>query len=82
MNGIPPEPTMESAMMTITAICREDGYLENILIYTVKVVDPHNYAEVQAAVQAERAHDVDDANEMDVMFVFQGDLAPLADWRN
>lgn len=68
-------------MITITAVCREEGY-SDILIYTVKVEDPDNYAEVQSAIQMERNRDIDgDTNEMEVLFTFLGDLYPRSDFR-
>lgn len=74
-------------MMTLTAVCREEGY-PDILIYTVKVHNPDDKDEVQRAVQWERQRDLGDeeeggavANEMEIFFAFQGDLAPRVDWR-
>jgi len=69
-------------MMKITVICREDGYESNILIYTVDVRDPDDREEVEGAVQEAREADLEgEAGEMEVLFAFQGDLQPRADWR-
>jgi hypothetical protein len=65
----------------LTVICREDGYPNSILIYVVKPDDPENRAEVERLVQAERANDIEDAGEMEILFAFEGDLNPAHDWR-
>lgn len=67
--------------MKLTVICREEGFESSILIYTVEVQDPNDTAEVEAAVQAERANDVDEPNAMEILFAFDGDLSPSQDWR-
>ncbi len=68
-------------MMKITVVCQEAGY-PDVLIYTVDVRNPDDRAEVQSAIQMEREHDLGDAaNEMTVLFAFQGDISPRADWR-
>lgn len=75
-------------MRTITVICRErhDTYPDP-LIYAVEVNDPSNLAEVEAACVKQRLIDLDlsedDADDVvvDALFVFEGDLTPIADWR-
>lgn len=71
-------------MMTITAICQEEGF-PDVLIYTVKVHNPDSYEEVQGAVQEERERDLGDdveAGKVSILFTFQGDLAPRSDFRS
>jgi hypothetical protein len=68
-------------MHTITAICREDGY-PDVLIYTVTVAHPGDYAQVQQAIQHERKADLGDvAGEIEVLFCFMGDISPCVDFR-
>jgi hypothetical protein len=68
-------------MMTLTVVCQEEGY-NDVLIYTVSVRDPNDRKEVTDAIQLERERDLwDDAKPMEVLFAFQGDLAPRVDWR-
>lgn len=77
-------------MLTITAICQrpgrqEEGFLNDVLIYTVQVRDPDNYEEVQGAVQIERERDLGDdveVGEVTVLFTFQGDISPRSDFRS
>ena len=67
-------------MTTLSVICREEGYPNDILIYAVDA-DPNDEDAVQQAVQKERARDVDDANDMEILFAFAGDIDTVADWR-
>ena len=69
-------------MSKLTVICREEGYESNILIYSVDVEDPNDTAEVEAAVQAARSHDIEEPNAMEILFAFAGDLSPAQDWRD
>lgn len=75
-------------MKTVTVICRErhDMYPDP-LIYAVQVNDPKNLEEVEAACVKQRLLDLDlsesDADDVvvDALFVFEGDLESIADWR-
>jgi hypothetical protein len=75
-------------MTKITCIVKDNypGY-HDPLIYTVDVANPSDQAEVLAAVTAERLNDLggsgDDHHDLDLelMFAFEGNLTPVADWR-
>jgi hypothetical protein len=72
---------MNADTVMVTAICQEKSY-PDILIYTVTVSAPIDYAKVRLAVQREREFDLGEAaGEMDVMFCFPGDIVPCADFR-
>ena len=69
-------------MIRLTAVCREEGY-PDILLYTVQVANPDDYLEVQHAVQMERNRDLGgEAQEVELILAFQGDVAPRVDWRD
>jgi hypothetical protein len=69
-------------MIKLTVICQTQGF-DNVLIYTVQVSDPDNRAEVQGAINRELGIEEGEANdELDLLFAFQGELAPRVDWRD
>ena len=69
-------------MIKLTVVCREAGY-SDILLYTVQVANPDDYLEVKHAVQTERNRDLgDEAQEVELIVAFQGDIAPRVDWRD
>jgi hypothetical protein len=70
--------------MKLTVICREEGYTDNVLIYTVDVTNPQDQAEVQNAIHKERERDLGkgEVNAMEALFAFEGDVPTHADWRD
>ena len=74
-------------MQTITCLVN-DSYpgTPNPLLYTVKVKDPENHAEVMAAVRAARLYDLDgvlaEDLELTLLLAFAGDVFPRCDWRD
>ena len=81
-DSIPERCPAHNEPVKLTVICREEGFESSILIYVVEVHDPNDHAAVTAAVQAEREHDVDEPNTMEILFAFDGDLSPSHDWRD
>jgi hypothetical protein len=69
-------------MTTITVICQEQGY-PDVLIYAITVENPHDMAEVGAAIYSERQRDLGEGEcgDITLLFAFAGDLMPIADWR-
>ena len=71
--------------MIITVLIRDNypGY-NDPLLYTVNVENPQDTLEVMHAVRAERLADLEDDDaelDLELLCAFQGDIRPLADWR-
>jgi hypothetical protein len=73
------------AKQPLTAVIRDTGNIgfEQVLIYQIKA-DPSDYDDVHEAVFQERRNDLGLSvrkEQIKPMFVLDGYLMPLADWR-
>ena len=80
--------TLEASCKTrlITVICKEVGYNTDPLIYVVEITDQVTKEKVTKAVRDQRRHELSEDCEdvvqtLTPLFVFEGDLAAIADWR-
>jgi hypothetical protein len=75
---------------TMTVICRDNtntrNNYEGVLIYTVEADPADELAVFAAVIEAREADmgklDEDEREAIQVLFAFEGNLAPIADWRD